>query len=82
MHFKFSGASGTSCANYKRVKCMSGLVTKWAYLAETGMTDGQFRGKVQRKQFIRNKHYFVVDRITWVDVEAVEEWIKRRGQRA
>lgn len=61
---------------------MASLVTKTEYLSLTGMTDGQFRGKVQRKQFIRNKHYFVVDRITWVDVEALETWIKRRGQRA
>ncbi len=61
---------------------MTGLMVKAAYLAKTGMTDGQFRGKVQRKQFIRNKHYFVVDRVTWVDVEALETWIKRKGQRA
>jgi len=58
---------------------MAGLMVKAAYLMKTGMTDGQFRGKIQRGQFIRNKHYFVVDRITWVDDEAIDEWIRSGG---
>jgi hypothetical protein len=58
---------------------MGNLVTKAAYLTRTGMTDGQFRGKVQRSQFIRNKHYFVVDRVTWVDLEAIDQWIRSGG---
>ena len=58
---------------------MSGLVTKAAYLMETGMTDGSFRGKVYRGQLIRDKHYWVIDRQTWVDKEAIDEWIRNGG---
>ena len=58
---------------------MGNLVTKAEYLARTGMTDGQFRGKVQRSQFIRDQHYWVIDRQTWVDVEAIEKWIRSGG---
>jgi hypothetical protein len=60
------------------VQCCT-LVKKAVYLANTGMTDGEFRGKCQRGKFTKGVHYFIQDRATWVDVEAIEEWIRSGG---
>lgn len=43
------------------------------------MTAGQFQGKVNRKQIIEGVHYFIRDRGTWVDVAAMEAWVRNEA---
>jgi hypothetical protein len=58
------------------------LIKKNEYLARSGMTEGEFRGKVQRNKLTRGVHYFIKDRATWIDVEAMEQWIRSEASGA
>ena len=54
----------------------TGLVLIQKYCTDTGLSNGQVRGKIGRGVWIRGVHYYVIERATWIDVEAVEAWIK------
>ena len=40
-----------------------------------GITDGQIRSKIQRNIWLKDSHYRVIDRATWINIEEVQKWI-------
>ena len=40
-----------------------------------GITDGQIRSKIQRNIWLKDSHYRVIDRSTWINIEEVQKWI-------
>lgn len=54
---------------------VTGWVTKELYMVAKGMTDGQIRGNIQRGIWTKDIHYAVKGRCTWLNVEAIEQWI-------
>lgn len=40
-----------------------------------GITDGQIRSKIQRNVWLKDSHYRVIDRATWINIEEVQKWI-------
>ncbi len=55
------------------------LVSKRKYCADSGLTNGQVRGKIQRGVWIRGVHYYLIDGGISIDAEQVEEWVRSGG---
>lgn len=53
----------------------TGWITKTLYCQRTGMTEGQIRGKIQRRVWQDGVHYAVRDGGTWLHVENIEAWL-------